>query len=217
MRVRDAMLMVFIGVTLTLAVGGYLFYESQRNNTDTSSQQVATQSAGTARQNTAAQQPALQQPGQSNQGLQVQGMNSSSAQPPAPSLPSPDQFGTYEQYANNDNILYVDEVIGSGDIATNGDRVAMLYKGWLTDGTLFDQTKVNEQGQLQPFVFQIGDGQVIRGWDMGITDMKVGGKRRLVIPSAFGYGPAGQGPIPPNAMLIFDVELVAVESTASPN
>jgi FKBP-type peptidyl-prolyl cis-trans isomerase len=87
----------------------------------------------------------------------------------------------------------------------------MLYQGWLTNGQSFDQTRKNEQGQLEPFIFTLGSGQVIPGWEQTIAGMKEGGKRRLIIPASSGYGAVSQGPIPANSMLIFDVELVAVQ------
>jgi peptidylprolyl isomerase len=100
-----------------------------------------------------------------------------------------------------------DKMIGSGVIATTGKHVVMNYIGRLTDGTKFDASC----DRSQTFDFDLGGGQVIKGWDQGIVGMKVGGIRRLIIPSSLGYGPGGSGPIPPNATLIFDVELVAVQ------
>jgi FKBP-type peptidyl-prolyl cis-trans isomerase len=100
-----------------------------------------------------------------------------------------------------------DKIIGNGAEATTGKQVVMNYIGRLTDGTKFDASC----DRSQTFDFNLGGGQVIAGWDQGIVGMKVGGIRRLIIPSSLGYGPGGQGPIPPNAALIFDVELVAVQ------
>jgi len=141
--------------------------------------------------------------------LQVQGVSSPNKN--NSQLPTPDLFEVYEEYANNDSSLYIDIVVGTGSQAEPGDKVAMLYKGWLTNGQVFDQSRLNEDGQLVAFPFQIGAGQVIPGWEQTITGMKEGGKRRLIIPPAFGYGPSGQGSIPANAILIFDVELLRVD------
>jgi len=94
---------------------------------------------------------------------------------------------------------------GSGDVARAGDTVHVHYTGWLTDGTKFDSSV--DRGQ--PFSFPLGKGRVISGWDEGVAGMKVGEKRKLTIPSDLGYGSRGAGGvIPPNATLIFDVELL---------
>ena len=97
--------------------------------------------------------------------------------------------------------------IGEGTAATAGKRVTVHYTGWLTNGTKFDSSK----DRNDPFVFSLGQGQVIRGWDEGVQGMKVGGKRKLTIPPTLGYGTRGAGgAIPPNATLIFEVELLGV-------
>jgi len=113
----------------------------------------------------------------------------------------------------NSGLRYIDMTVGKGDVATAGQTVAVHYTGWLqnpdgTQGKKFDSSR--DRGQ--PFVFGLGQHQVIAGWDEGVQGMKVGGERRLIIPSALGYGVrgAGGGLIPPNANLIFDVELIKV-------
>jgi FKBP-type peptidyl-prolyl cis-trans isomerase len=100
-----------------------------------------------------------------------------------------------------------DTKVGTGDTALAGKNVTVHYTGWLTDGTKFDSSK--DRGQ--PFTFQLGAGQVIKGWDQGVTGMKVGGVRKLTIPPSLGYGDRGAGGvIPPNATLVFEVELLGV-------
>ncbi|HYP68941.1 MAG TPA: FKBP-type peptidyl-prolyl cis-trans isomerase [Thiobacillaceae bacterium] len=105
-------------------------------------------------------------------------------------------------------LAYEDMVVGKGAVAKRGDTVEVHYTGWLTDHTKFDASR----DRKVPFVFQLGAGQVIPGWDQGVAGMKVGGKRRLTIPPNLGYGPSGAGGvIPPNATLIFEVELLGIK------
>lgn len=100
-----------------------------------------------------------------------------------------------------------DFVIGTGEVASTRDRTTVHYTGWLMDGTKFDSSVDRDD----PFEFTVGVGAVIRGWEEGVLGMRVGGKRQLVIPPDLGYGPSGSGPIPPNATLIFEIELLKVE------
>ncbi len=111
-------------------------------------------------------------------------------------------------------LQYEDTTVGSGDEAKAGQRVQVHYTGWLYDptagnqrGKKFDSSK--DRGQ--PFVFGLGQGQVIRGWDEGVQGMKIGGTRVLTIPAELGYGARGAGgSIPPNATLVFEVDLLGV-------
>lgn len=110
-----------------------------------------------------------------------------------------------------DGLCYVEHDAGSGPEAEKGDIVEVDYTGTLTDGTEFDSSEGRG-----PIKFTLGIGQVIEGWDRGIAGMKVGGSRTLTIPPELAYGEAGYPPtIPPNATLIFDVELVSIESPRS--
>ena len=104
-------------------------------------------------------------------------------------------------------LKYVDQVVGTGEAAVAGKTVNVHYTGWLENGKKFDSSV--DRGQ--PFSFPLGAGRVIKGWDEGVQGMKVGGKRKLTIPSDLGYGSRGAGGvIPANATLIFDVELIGV-------
>jgi FKBP-type peptidyl-prolyl cis-trans isomerase len=99
-------------------------------------------------------------------------------------------------------------VVGSGEEAKPGRTAVVHYTGWLPDGKKFDSSR--DRGE--PFSFPLGGGQVIAGWDEGVAGMKVGGRRKLVIPSELGYGAQGAPPdIPPNSTLVFDVELLGLQ------
>jgi FKBP-type peptidyl-prolyl cis-trans isomerase FkpA len=117
-----------------------------------------------------------------------------------------------------DGLKYIDLTVGTGAVAVADENVTVQYTGWLSDGTKFDSSRGRE-----PFTFQLGRGNVIPGWDEGLPGMKVGGKRKLIIPSALAYGPSGQQDpntgaqiIPPNATLVFEVELTKVAPGPKP-
>jgi FKBP-type peptidyl-prolyl cis-trans isomerase len=128
---------------------------------------------------------------------QAQAVAAAPAATPTPE-PTPDpSLGT---------LKITDVVLGSGPEAVAGKTVAVNYTGRLITGAQFDSSVGRG-----PFSFVLGAGQVIKGWDMGVAGMKVGGKRQLVIPPYLGYGAGGMGPIPGNATLVFDVELLGVQ------
>ena len=117
--------------------------------------------------------------------------------------------GTAKVITTKSGLKYVDLKVGKGPSPKNGQDVTVHYVGTLMDGTKFDSSR--DHGM--PFTFPIGQGQVIKGWDQGVLTMKVGGKRKLIIPPSLGYGAAGTpgGPIPPNATLNFEVELLSIK------
>jgi FKBP-type peptidyl-prolyl cis-trans isomerase len=126
--------------------------------------------------------------------------------------PKPSASGDVKAAATK--LEVTDEKVGTGDEAVAGKSVTVNYTGTLQDGTVFDST-AKEGGQ--PFSFTLGGGQVIKGWDQGVVGMKVGGKRKLVIPPDLGYGSQGAGSsIPPNATLTFEITLLKV-ADASPS
>lgn len=111
------------------------------------------------------------------------------------------------EVVTSSGLTYIDQIVGDGDLAVAGKTATVHYTGWLENGKKFDSSV--DRGR--PFSFPLGAGRVIKGWDEGVAGMKVGGKRKLTIPPSLGYGAGGAGGvIPPNATLIFDVELLEV-------
>lgn len=115
------------------------------------------------------------------------------------------QVDVTEMSKRPSGLLLQDVAPGQGDTLGVGRTAVVWYTGWLHDGTEFDSNR----GQ-SPFAFEVGAGDVITGWDEGLVGMRPGGKRRLVLPSALGYGEGGSGPIPPYATLVFEVELIEI-------
>lgn len=115
------------------------------------------------------------------------------------------EFKTESTTPQDTKLTKQDLIIGTGEEAKKGDRITVHYKGTLTNGKEFDSSYTK-----QPFTFTLGSGEVIKGWDEGIVGMKVGGKRKLIIPPDLAYGNKQQGNIPPNSTLIFEVELLKV-------
>jgi len=122
-------------------------------------------------------------------------------------LPTPSQFSVYDQYKNNPTALYIDVKPGDGKAVEKGSVVTMQYRGWLTNGKEFDES----YSTGKPFTFTEGAGTVIEGMAEAMYGMKADGQRRLIIPPTVGYGAAGKDPIPPDSVMVFDVELVSVQ------
>lgn len=202
MKIQQIVFLSF-GLVFVLA-GSAIVGKILLSNNDESSNYAPTAQSENYKPNTSANTQT-----NSSGNLQVQGATNNSSN--RNSLPTPDSFEVYDQYTNNQNASYIDISVGQGNESKMGDTVAMAYQGWLTDGTLFDQSKVNDEGKVEAFTFTIGQGQVIQGWEQGIVGMKEGGVRRLIVPSTVGYGPTGQGTIPANATLVFDVQLLAIQ------
>jgi FKBP-type peptidyl-prolyl cis-trans isomerase FkpA len=137
---------------------------------------------------------------------------SDSTDPGTPSNPATDTYAqslgvNLSQMTRISDALYIQDLVpGGGTLATTGKAVQVTYTGWLPNGTQFE----SNVGKAT-YGFTLGAHEVIEGWDLGLIGMKVGGKRRLVIGSALGYGSRGNGPIPPNSTLVFDVQLVSAQ------
>lgn len=135
------------------------------------------------------------------------------ADAPATDAPASEAVGFNGMVTTDSGLQYRDLAVGTGTVAQTGDTVLVHYTGWLQNadgsrGQKFDSSR--DRGE--PLSFPLGQGRVIKGWDEGVRGMKIGGQRRLVIPSALAYGTRGAGGvIPPNATLIFEVELVKIK------
>ncbi len=128
--------------------------------------------------------------------------------PPDPEeLPKPRVVAAGDYVTTTTGLKYYDFKVGAGDSVRNGNIVQVHYHGWLTDSTLFDTSYLRQE----PYLFRVGAGSVIPGWDEGVLNMQVGGERQLVIPPELAYGDRGRGPVPPNATLIFELLLVELD------
>ena len=136
----------------------------------------------------------------------VLGAGGASAAGAAPSAPHSEKLGP--KMTTPSGLEYEDEVVGTGAQPVKGQHVTVHYTGTLQDGTKFDSSR----DRNEPFTFTIGEGEVIKGWDEGVMSMHVGGRRKLTIPPQLAYGSRGAGGvIPPNATILFDVELLGVK------
>ena len=123
----------------------------------------------------------------------------------------PSTFSQYEQYKDKTSALFGDIQVGSGKEVGQNSKVAVLYKGWLTNGQMFDQSRTGSDGKIQPFVFTMGAHEVISGWEQGVYGMKVGGSRLIIVPPAVGYGNTPTDSIPANSLLVFQVQVLDVQ------
>ena len=130
------------------------------------------------------------------------------AGPPPTAVSGPPPLTAMVQWHSTDSgVKYAEIVVGKGATPLDGQTAVVHFTGWLDDGTRFDSSR----DRKQPFGFRLGGGQVILGWDEGVRGMRVGGQRRLIIPSHAGYGHLGlNGLVPPDARLTFDIELLAI-------
>lgn len=122
------------------------------------------------------------------------------------SINSSTDFSKYNSASDAEKVIIEDIVVGTGPEVKLGNQVTVHYRGWLTNGQVFDES----YGRGEPFNFFPGQSRVITGWEDGIIGMQVGGKRRLVVPPVAGYGSSPVGTIPASSVLVFDIELLAV-------
>ena len=122
-------------------------------------------------------------------------------------VPVPRKVADEDYIELTQGLKYYDFKVGTGDPTKNRDILSVHYHGWLTDSTLFDSSYLREE----PYEFRLGAGVVIKGWDIGLVGMQLGGERQLVIPPELAYGDQGRSSIPPNATLIFEVLLTDLD------
>jgi FKBP-type peptidyl-prolyl cis-trans isomerase len=131
--------------------------------------------------------------------------------PAAAAVPEENPVPAGKEVVTPSGLKYTDLKVGQGEEARTGQVVEVHYTGWLPDGTEFETSR----NCKQPLTFRVGAGDVLKGWDEGVLGMKVGGKRRLVLPPDLGYGKTGAGSVvPPNATLVFEFELLTVRAAA---
>lgn len=212
-------------VVAALAVGGYVFWHNHKPakvsygaasiNVDGTSSQTDAGNSGGLSVNSASSAQNLGQLGgsQGSSGGAAQGQSGSGSSSSSSSGGGidPSTFSQYDKYKSSTNALFGDAQVGTGATLGANQKATVYYKGWLTNGTLFDESRPGSDGKLQPFMFTLGAHQVIPGWEEGVAGMKVGGVRLIIVPPSVGYGAQGQGSIPPNSVLVFEVQLLSVQ------
>lgn len=136
---------------------------------------------------------------------------SSSSSSSSPQLPDPSTFAQYDKYKDSSSVAFGDVQTGNGTALAAGQTASVYYRGYLTNGTLFDATRSDSSGTPQAFSFTEGQHQVIAGWEEGLLGMKVGGIRLLIVPPSLGYGAQAQSSIPANSVLVFEVQLLSAK------
>jgi len=220
MRKRDIVIALSaFGVALVLAGGSALLWRVHQQNRKqllSNSQEQGSSDSSTGASGlsvgggtAAANLGQLDSSGQSQQGASSGGGSSGSSSSSSGATDT-SKFVQYDKYKDSQHALFGDIKVGTGAELTNGKKGSVYYKLWLTNGALVDQSPVSASGQPQPFAFTLGSHQVIPGWEEAISGMKVGGIRLMIVPPAVGYGAQGQGTVPPNAVLVFQVQLLDV-------
>jgi FKBP-type peptidyl-prolyl cis-trans isomerase len=227
-RIILVVAIVFLCLAGTIGYGLKNSHKSNRQTAVAVPTEVA--SSGSTQINTsqsnaplASQQPSGVTLGDNTGSSQSTSLQSNLGGQPAPagSAPSPKKqadpfdpatFAQYDSHKAEPHALFGDVQVGTGAVAKSGSKVAVVYKGWLTNGSVFDQSHTDPAtGKIVAFQFAVGSGSVIQGWEEGIVGMKVGGTRLLVVPPAVGYGAAGKGSVPANAVMVFEVQLADVQ------
>lgn len=123
----------------------------------------------------------------------------------------PTTYAQYDKYLKDTSGLFADAQMGTGTALTASHKAVVLYRGWLTNGKVFDESRKGSDGKYAPFTFTLGSHEVITGWEQALAGMKVGGVRLVIVPPSVGYGATAQNGIPANSVLVFQVQLVDVQ------
>jgi FKBP-type peptidyl-prolyl cis-trans isomerase len=146
---------------------------------------------------------AVEMSGTSQTAGQATAMPQATPTPTSQASSASESFAQYDQYKEKTDALYQDLQVGTGAAVTATSTVVVDYRGWLTNGQVFDES----YAKGKPYSFTMGTNSVIRGWEQGVFGMKVGGKRRVIVPPSVGYGNQANGSIPAGSLLIFDIQL----------
>lgn len=218
MRITNKEIIIGIsGFVVALAiVGGGLWWHARSNQkkieaSQVDSQQDQSSDNGSSLSVSTGQASSLGQLNNGDGQAQGSGGNSGSGSGGNSDGVNPADFSQYDKYQSNKHALFGDIQTGSGVAIKTGQKANIIYKAWLTNGTLVDQSPVSSSGQSQPFGFTIGSHQAIAGLEEGVYGMNTGGKRLVIVPPAVGYGSKGKGLVPANAVIIFEVQLVSIQ------
>jgi len=222
--------MITVLILIGAGVGGFLYWHNKNNNSGTgltllNNSDNSSSGSGSAGVGLSPSSSVLSVSGGSPTNLGQLGAGTNSSQSGGGSSgssggnsksggsqsPSPDTFAQYDKYKDAQNSLFGDIAKGDGAELTANKTAVVTYKGWLTNGKMFDASRQNSDGSLQPFVFTLGAKQVIPGFEQGVAGMKVGGSRLVIVPPAVGYGSEAKDSIPPNSLLVFEIKLLSVQ------
>jgi FKBP-type peptidyl-prolyl cis-trans isomerase len=214
-------ILVTVAVIIVAVSGFFVWKLLAKNNNEIAK---STDTAGTVGLNGTSSDESISltpKPNSNNSGLNVDDSQSTSTNlgsgsrqqvgGSSSSSSGKEDFSQYEQYKDKNEVYFGDIVKGTGAEAVKDSQLAVTYKGYLTNGQVFDQSRPANNGQLQPLLFTLGGGQLIPGFEQGVAGMKVGGSRRVIIPPSLGYGANAQNGIPANSVLIFDIQLTAAQ------
>jgi hypothetical protein len=203
------LLIIGLVIVVALVVGGVFWHNHQHHNKQLANtkQTVGNHLISLNQSSTTSDSGGLSVSGADSLGQLNGNQSSSKSTSGSGGDINPSTFSQYDKYQDGQNALFGDIQVGNGTALAVNQKASIYYKVWLTNGTLVDQSPVSSGGQKQLFSFTLGTHQVIPGLEQGVAGMKVGGKRLVIVPPLVGYGSQGQGAVPPNAVLVFEIQL----------